>query len=61
MTQTMTFRVMMAMSLKQKASLNTMTARMKSELSVCCVPVMFTLLSPDLVPKIEVHSIYNEA
>ena len=61
MTQTMTFRVMMAMSLKQKASLKTMTARMNSELSVCCVPVTLTLLSFDVVPEIKIHSIDNEA
>ena len=55
----MTFMVMMAMSSKQKASLKTMTARMNSELSLCCVPVTFTL-SFDFVPKIEMHSIDNE-
>ena len=40
-----------------------MTATKNSELSVCCVPVTFMLLSFDLdfVPKIEMHSIYNEA
>ena len=51
----------MAMSLKQKASLKTMTARMNSELSVCCVPVTLTLLSFDVVPEIKIHSIDNEA
>ena len=34
---------------------------MNSEFLVCCVPVTFTLLSFDFVPKIETHSIYNEA
>ena len=38
-----------------------MTAKMNSELPVCCVPVTFTLLSFDFVPKIEMHSIYDEA
>ena len=41
----------------------TMTAKKNSELSVRRVPVTFMLLSFDLdtVPKIEMHSIYNEA
>ena len=38
-----------------------MTAKMNSEVPVCCVPVTFTLLSFDFVPKIEMHLIYNEA
>ena len=38
----------------------TMTA--KSEVPVCCLPVLFTftLLNFDFVLKIEMHSIYNE-
>ena len=38
----------------------TMTAKINSELSVCCVPFTFTLLSFDFVIKIEMHPIYNE-
>ena len=38
----------------------TMTAKMNSELSVCCVPDTF-MLSLEFVPKIEMYSIYNEA
>ena len=34
---------------------------MNSEFPVCYVPVTFTLLSFYFVPKIEMHSIYNEA
>ena len=38
-----------------------MTAKMNSELPVCHVLVTFTLLTFDFVPKIEMHSIYDEA
>ena len=34
---------------------------MNSELPVCYVLVTLMLLSFDFVPKIEMHSIYNEA
>ena len=37
-----------------------MTAKMNSELPVCCFPVRFTLLSFDFVLRIEMHSICNE-
>ena len=36
------------------------SAKMNSEVSVCCVLVTFTLLSFDFVTKIEMHWIYNE-
>ena len=39
----------------------TMTEKIYSVLPVCCVPVTFTMLTSDFVPKIERHSIYNEA
>ena len=34
---------------------------MNSELPVCYVSDTFTLLNSDFVPKIEMHSTYNEA
>ena len=37
------------------------TAKMNSELPVCRVPVTFTLLTFDIVPKIEMPSMKNEA
>ena len=39
----------------------TMRAKMNSELPVCYVSDTFTLLNFDFVPKIEMHSTYNEA
>ena len=35
--------------------------KMSTEFPVCCVPVTFTSISFDFVPKIETHLIYNEA